>query len=40
VSGLAQHNVKLSTAIVLLIVIFAIGSNTAMLRLSRRIGPR
>ena len=37
VSGLAQHNVKLSTAVVLVIVVFAIGANTAMLRLSRRL---
>lgn len=37
VSGLAQHNVDLSTAIVLLIVIFAVASNTVMLRLSRRL---
>ena len=36
VSGLAQNNVRLSTAIVLVIVVFAIVSNTAMLRLSRR----
>lgn len=38
VSGLAQNNVRLSTAIVLVIVVFAIVSNTAMLRLSRRAG--
>lgn len=35
VNGLAQHNVALSTAVVLLIVVFAVGANTAMLRLSR-----
>ena len=37
VSGLAQHNVKLSTAVVLVIVVFAIAANTTMLRLSRRL---
>ncbi len=37
VSGLAQHNVKLSTAVVLLIVVAAIGANMAMLRFSRRL---
>ena len=36
VSGMAQHNVALSTAVVLLIVLFAVGANAAMLRLSRR----
>jgi NitT/TauT family transport system permease protein len=35
VSGLAQHNVALSTAVVLVIVVFAVGANAAMLRLSR-----
>jgi len=35
VSGLAQHNVALSTAVVLVIVVFAVAANTAMLRLSR-----
>ncbi len=39
VSGLAQNNVKLSTTIVLVIVVFAIASNTAILRLSRRFAP-
>lgn len=38
VSGLAQNNVRLSTAVVLVIVVFAIAANTAMLRLSRRVG--
>ncbi|GAC1485325.1 MAG: hypothetical protein NVS2B11_11130 [Acetobacteraceae bacterium] len=37
VSGLAQNNVRLSTAIVLVIIVFAIAANTAMLRLSRRV---
>jgi len=37
VSGLAQHNVALSTSVVLLIVVFALLANTAMLRLSRRL---
>jgi hypothetical protein len=32
---MAQHNVALSTAVVLVIVVFAVGANTAMLRLSR-----
>ena len=40
VNGLAQHNVRLSTAVVLVIVVFAIAANTAMLRLSRRLSPR
>ena len=35
VSGLAQHNVALSTAVVLVIVVFAVGANTVMLRISR-----
>ncbi len=35
VSGMAQHNVALSTAVVLAIVLFAVGANTVMLRLSR-----
>ena len=38
VSGLAQNNVRLSTAVVLVIVVFAIAANTTMLRLSRRVG--
>ena len=40
VSGMAQHNVPLSTAVVLLIVIVAITANTLMLRLGRRITHR
>jgi len=36
VSGMAQHNVKLTSAVVLLIVVMAIGANLAMLRLVRR----
>ncbi len=36
VSGMAQHNVVLSTAVVVVIVVFAVAANTAMLRLSRR----
>jgi len=39
VSGLAQNNVKLSTSVVLIIVIFAIVANTLMLRLSRHMAP-
>ena len=35
VSGLAQHNVQLSTAVVLVIVVFAVAANMVMLRLSR-----
>ena len=35
VNGLAQHNVRLSTAVVLVIVVFAILSNVVMLRLTR-----
>ena len=35
VSGLAQHNVRLTTAVVLVIVVFAICANTLMLRLGR-----
>ena len=38
VNGLAQHNVRLSTAVVLVIVVFAIGANMAMLRVSRGVG--
>jgi NitT/TauT family transport system permease protein len=37
VNGLAQHNVPLTTAIVLVIVTFAIGANTLMLRLGTRV---
>jgi NitT/TauT family transport system permease protein len=40
VSGMAQHNVPLSTAVVLLIVIVAIAANTLMLRLGRRLTHR
>jgi len=40
VSGMAQHNVPLSTAVVLLIVIVAIAANMLMLRLGRRITHR
>ena len=40
VSGMAQHNVPLSTAVVLLVVVFAVAANTVMLRLSRRFLPR
>jgi NitT/TauT family transport system permease protein len=35
VSGLAQHNVRLSTSVVLLIVILALAANAGMLRLTR-----
>src|SRR6201987_6257940 len=35
VSGMAQHNVPLSTAIVTVIVVVAIAANTLMLRLAR-----
>ncbi len=35
VNGLAQHNVALSTSVVLVILVFAVAANTAMLRLSR-----
>ena len=35
VNGLAQHNVALSTAVVLVLVVFAVAANMAMLRLSR-----
>jgi NitT/TauT family transport system permease protein len=38
VNGLAQHNVRLSTAVVLVIVVFAVGANMAMLRVSRVMG--
>lgn len=38
VSGLAQHNVRLSTSVVLLIVVFAVIANLVMLRFSRRLG--
>ena len=40
VNGMAQHNVPLSTAIVFVIVVLAIGANTLMLRLGRRITHR
>jgi NitT/TauT family transport system permease protein len=40
VNGMAQHNVPLSTSVVLLIVVVAIAANTAMLRLGRRITHR
>ena len=37
VNGMAQHNVPLSTAVVFVIVVAAIGANTLMLRLGQRI---
>lgn len=37
VSGMAQHNVPLATSVVLVIVLFAVAANTAMLALSRRV---
>ena len=40
INGLAQHNVKLTTAVVFVIVVFAIAANTALLRLGRRITRR
>ncbi len=40
VSGMAQHNVPLSTAIVLLLVLIAIAGNTGMLHLGKRITHR
>jgi NitT/TauT family transport system permease protein len=40
VNGMAQHNVPLSSAVVLLIVIVAIAANSLMLRLGRRITHR
>jgi NitT/TauT family transport system permease protein len=40
VSGMAQHNVPLSTAVVTLIVLIAILANTLMLRLGRRTAHR
>jgi NitT/TauT family transport system permease protein len=35
VNGMAQNNVPLSTAVVLIIVVLAIAANTLMLRLGR-----
>lgn len=40
VSGMAQHNVRLSTAVVIVIVVIAIAANTLMLRLDRRFARR
>jgi NitT/TauT family transport system permease protein len=40
VNGLAQHNVRLTTSVVLVIVVGAIVANTAMLRLARGSGHR
>jgi NitT/TauT family transport system permease protein len=40
VNGMAQHNVPLSTAVVLVIVVVAIVANTLMLRLGRRTAHR
>jgi hypothetical protein len=40
VSGMAQHNVPLSTAVVTVIVLIAIAANTLMLRLGKRITHR
>ena len=40
VSGLAQNNVPLTTAVVLVVVVGAIAANTAMLRLGRRFSRR
>ena len=40
VNGLAQHNVPLTTGIVLVIVVGAVAANTLMLRLGRRISHR
>jgi len=40
VNGLAQHNVRLTTSVVLVVVAFAIAVNTAMLRLSRMLTHR
>jgi NitT/TauT family transport system permease protein len=40
VSGMAQHNVPLSTAVVLMIVVVAIAANTLMLRLGRQTAHR
>ncbi len=40
VNGLAQHNVRLTTAVVLVIVVAAIAANTALLRLGRMVTGR
>lgn len=40
VSGLAQHNVPLTTSVVVVIIGFAIGANTLMLRVARRVERR
>jgi NitT/TauT family transport system permease protein len=40
VSGMAQHNVPLSTAVVTVIVLIAIAANTLMLRLGKRAAHR
>jgi NitT/TauT family transport system permease protein len=40
VNGLSQHNVKLTTSVVFLIVVAAIMANTLMLRLARRVTHR
>jgi NitT/TauT family transport system permease protein len=37
VNGLAQHNVPLSTSVVLVIIVCAVLANTAMLRVGRRV---
>ena len=40
VNGMAQHNVPLSTAVVTVIVVMAIATNTLMLRLGGRVARR
>jgi NitT/TauT family transport system permease protein len=40
VNGMAQHNVPLSTAVVLIIVVVAIAASTLMLRLGRQTAHR
>jgi NitT/TauT family transport system permease protein len=40
VNGMAQHNVPLSTAVVLIIVVVSIAGNMLMLRLGRRTSHR
>ena len=40
VNGLAQHNVRLTTAVVLVVVVGAVVANTGMLRLGRRVTRR
>ncbi|OIQ70876.1 taurine transporter subunit [mine drainage metagenome] len=40
INGINSHNVKLTTAVTLIVIVFAVGANSALLALDRRLHHR